>query len=72
VANDARGFRGAWCHIYHGISDPLSVETLAFRDVLAFAKQHGYVRITSELDCAKFVSCGREGRTNFFNSSDVK
>jgi ribonuclease HI len=63
VVRDARGFRAAWCHIYHGISDPLSVETLAFRNVVAFAKQQGYVRVTCESDCAELVSLWK-GRKN--------
>jgi hypothetical protein len=43
VARDAWGFRVVWCYVYHGISDPLSVEALAFRDAVGFAEQHGFV-----------------------------
>jgi ribonuclease HI len=60
VARDERGFRAAWCRLYHGISDPLSVEALAFRDAVAFAQTQGYVRIWCESDCAELVSLWKE------------
>uniref|UniRef100_A0ACD6AMU6 Uncharacterized protein n=1 Tax=Avena sativa TaxID=4498 RepID=A0ACD6AMU6_AVESA len=63
VARDARGFRAAWCHVYHSISDPLSVEALAFRDAVAFAKQHGFVRVICESDCAELVNLWRGRKT---------
>jgi hypothetical protein len=55
VARDVDGFRGAWCRIYQDIVDPLSSETLAFRDAASFAKQMGFTRITCESDCEELV-----------------
>jgi ribonuclease HI len=60
VARDEGGFRAAWCRLYHGISNPLSVEALAFRDVVAFAQTQGYVRVWCESDCAELVSLWKE------------
>ena len=50
VARDDKGFRGAWCRIYHGINDPLTIEALAFRDSVLFANQQGYTEVTCESD----------------------
>jgi hypothetical protein len=63
VARDANGFRGAWCHVYHGISDPLCIKALAFRDAVLFASQQGYNRIVCEKDCEVLVKLWK-GRRN--------
>ena len=60
-ARNHRGFRGAWCRTYTGISDPLIIETLAFRDAVVFAAQQGYERIICESDCEVLV-CMWKGR----------
>jgi hypothetical protein len=62
VARDGRGFRGAWCRTYHGISDPLTIEALAFRDSVLFANQQGHTKVTCESDCEQLVRMW-EGRS---------
>jgi hypothetical protein len=63
VARDEHGFKGAWCKIYEGIVDPLSIEALAFRDAVSFAKQRGFTRILCESDCDELVRLRRARKT---------
>jgi hypothetical protein len=63
VARDVEGFRGAWCRLYHGIVDPLTIEAMAFRDAVGFANQQGFTKITCESDCEELVRLWRERKT---------
>ena len=52
VARDANSFRGAACKVYEGISEPLIIDALALRDVVASAVQQGFPQVVFEVDCA--------------------
>jgi ribonuclease HI len=60
VAGDSQGFRGAWCRLYQGISDPLCIEALAVRDAVVFASQQGFCRLVIETDCQELVKLWKE------------
>jgi ribonuclease HI len=55
VARDGDGFRSAWCKLYRGISDPLTIEALALRDAIVQAKIQGFQSILAETDCSELV-----------------
>ena len=55
VARDAGGFRGAWSNVYFGISDPLCVEALVFRDAVVFAQARGFRHVIFETDSTELV-----------------
>jgi ribonuclease HI len=55
VARDADGFLSAWCHVYQGITDSLTIEALALRDAVVVASNQHYDRISAEMDSAELV-----------------
>jgi hypothetical protein len=42
VARDSVGFCCAMCKNYEGVDDPLTIEALALRDAVGFAKSRQY------------------------------
>jgi hypothetical protein len=87
VARDSVGFCGAMCKNYEGVDDPLTIEALALRDAVVFAKSRQYQQIVCEVDCSNLVRhwLGRKGNrsvispilakinslSSFFNSFSV-
>ncbi|KQJ89225.1 hypothetical protein BRADI_4g24297v3 [Brachypodium distachyon] len=64
VATDSVGFRGVWCRLYQGITDPLIIETLAVRDAVLFASDQHFDHIIIETDCSKLVRLLLERRNH--------
>jgi hypothetical protein len=62
VARDNAQFLGAWCKIYPGLADPLTIEALALRDVVAFTMARNFNRVVFEVDCVELVRLWKEGR----------
>jgi ribonuclease HI len=55
VARDGDGFKSAWCKIYRGINDPLTIEALALRDAIVVAKNQGFQCILAETGYSELV-----------------
>jgi hypothetical protein len=55
VARDADGFLSAWCRVYQGITDSLTIEALALWDAVVVASNQHYDRISAETDSAELV-----------------
>jgi hypothetical protein len=54
VAREGVVFRGATGKTYRGVSDPLTVESLAFRDVV-YARSRGFTNVVFEVDSEDLV-----------------
>jgi ribonuclease HI len=55
VARDVDGFLSAWCRVYQGITDSLTIEALALWDAVVVASKQHYARISAETDSAELV-----------------
>uniref|UniRef100_A0ACD5Y1Z1 Uncharacterized protein n=1 Tax=Avena sativa TaxID=4498 RepID=A0ACD5Y1Z1_AVESA len=55
VARDGDGFRSAWCRVYQGITEPLTIEALTVRDAVAAARAQNFERIIAETDSSELV-----------------
>lgn len=63
VARDHDGAFLSARHIgYVGVTDPLSLELLACRDAMLFAKEKGYQSIIIETDCFNAKTYGKQGK----------
>jgi ribonuclease HI len=55
VAREGVVFRGATGKTYRGVSDPLTVESLAFRDDVVYARSRGFTNVVFEVDSEDLV-----------------
>jgi ribonuclease HI len=55
VAREGVVFRGATGKTYRGVSDPLTVESLAFRDAVVYARSRGFTNVVFEVDSEDLV-----------------
>ena len=61
VAQDERGFRGAWHRTYDGISDPLTIKALAFRDSVVLPAKKVTRRSLVSQTVSNWCGYGMEG-----------